>query len=804
MTAFGPLDLRRVPVLPFTLAAIAGVVAALYLDVPPRLLFFVTVALFGLSVFLLAWLRGRWPVVLVVCFALASLAAFRALGALDRNSRRAAEKMSQTGDVATVVGRVTSLPDSRVPSVLLKPVVIRADTLVLSCRVLGVRVYVDSSMVASLRAGDLVSASGTLVPSIRSGRGSVGTLVAAVAGRELATLSPDTAGVTAIPSGGHHLRRAVDRARAFIRDTFDRRLSPDGAALCRALVLGDRSAFGESFSDKLRLTGLSHVFALSGVNVGVLVAVAWVILGLLFLPRVPRLLILMGLVVFYMELGRESPSLVRASLMAVFIVLGALLHRRSSPLNIVASAALVEILWRPLDVVDAGFLLSYLAVLGILAGMQVIRPRLRALRLGQAGRFWSDLAAATISAQVVTLPLVGYLFHRVALVGVIANLLAVPMFGIMLVWSLLLLVIEAVIPSLGAPVAASLGALAWATGRVVDWVAAFPLSAVVLPQFSPAALLAVYLTLGVAAIGLLARRTKMAVLALGVAANVVIWSAVLSGAGRSCTVTFFSVGNGDAALISTASGRNVLVDAGPSYGDASAAGRILRALAERKIARLDAIILTHDDNDHIGGAAEIILTMPVERVFVHPRSERTIPPELELALSARGVPLSTLSAGQILRVDSAAAFTVLSPDSLLMTSAATENEQSLVLRFDCQGSSLLLTGDADSLVEARLAAWGSLLDADLLKVSHHGSRTATTSDFLSRSSPECAVVSVGRRSRYGHPDSTVMARLAGGDVRVYRTDRDGDVTLAAANGSWQRLELPAQAVARRWRLHAAG
>jgi competence protein ComEC len=269
-------------------------------------------------------------------------------------------------------------------------------------------------------------------------------------------------------------------------------------------------------------------------------------------------------------------------------------------------------------------------------------------------------------------------------------------------------------------------------------------------------------------------------------------------------VTFFSVGNGDAALISTASGRNVLVDAGPSYGDASAAGRILRALAERKIARLDAIILTHDDNDHIGGAAEIIMAMPVERVFVHPRSDVTIPTELELALSARGVPLSTLTAGQILRVDSAAAFTVFSPDSLLTTCAATENQQSLVLRFDCHGSSMLLTGDADSLVEERLAAWGSLLDVDLLKVSHHGSRTATTANFLSQSSPELAVVSVGRRSRYGHPDSTVIARLAKHNVRVYRTDRDGDVAFAAANRSWQRLELPAQAVARRWKLHATG
>jgi competence protein ComEC len=148
--------------------------------------------------------------------------------------------------------------------------------------------------------------------------------------------------------------------------------------------------------------------------------------------------------------------------------------------------------------------------------------------------------------------------------------------------------------------------------------------------------------------------------------------------------------------------------------------------------------------------------------------------------------------------------TVLSPDSLLAASAASENERSLVLRFDCRGSSLLLTGDADSLVEQRLAAWDDLLDVDLLKVSHHGSRTATSADFMTRTSPEFALVSVGRRSRYGHPDSTVMARLAEHGASIFRTDRDGDVTFVAADGSWRRVELRAQAVARRWKLYAAG
>jgi competence protein ComEC len=802
VTVSEPLDLRGAPVLPFTLAVLVGATGALYIEAPPHLLFFIALVLFAIAAATLIWFRARWPVVLAACLALAALANYRALLALDRTSRRVVERMSESGSAANVIGRVAALPDSRVGSAVLRSVVIRVDTVTLTPQTLSVRVYADSDVTAGLHTGDLFSASGTLLPSVRPGIGSVGALVAAVSQRELATLVPDTASVAVVHTGGHVLRRAVDRARAFIRNTFDQRLNPDGAALCRALVLGDRSAFGEGFSDKLRLTGLSHVFALSGVNVAVLATVAWAFFGLLLIPRVPRLVILAAVVLFYMELGRESPSLVRASLMAILIVVGALLHRRSSPLNITASAALVEVLWRPLDVVDAGFLLSYLAVLGILTGMQVLGPRLRAQRLGTVNRFWTDIMAATVSAQVATLPLVGYLFHRIPVFGVIANLLAIPLFGIMLVWSLLLLTVEAIVPVLSAPVAASLNTLAWAAGRVVDWAASFPLSAVALPNLSPAVLFAIYLALTVAAIGLLAARLRLSIVAAGLAANFLIWSAVFGGAGRTCSVTFFSVGNGDAALISTSGGCNVLVDAGPSYGGAPAASRILKVLAERRIARLDALILSHNDDDHIGGAAQILCKMPVKQVFGHPQCDNALPAKLGLALTHHGIPLTPLTAGQILRLDSAAELAVLSPDSLLMASAESENQRSLVLRFDHHGSSLLLTGDIDSMVEARLAAWDLRLDVDMLKVSHHGSGTATTARFLNMSSPETAVISVGRHSRYGHPDSSVVARLVACGARVYRTDRDGDVTFSASDGTWRVLERPEQALARRWRLHA--
>ena len=189
--------------------------------------------------------------------------------------------------------------------------------------------------------------------------------VRSLVSRETATIYADSSEIFIRATSGCFIRRGIDRLHEEMVSIYEHRLSQDGAALCKALMLGDRSDFSSEFSSALNLTGLSHIFALSGMNVGLLISLLWLLLGCLFIPYSARYWIMLFVILLYMELGRETPSLLRASIMCGCFIVGRMLNRRAEILNYIAAAACIELLWKPLDLLDAGFQLSYLAILGI-------------------------------------------------------------------------------------------------------------------------------------------------------------------------------------------------------------------------------------------------------------------------------------------------------------------------------------------------------------------------------------------------------------------------------------------------------
>lgn len=259
-----------------------------------------------------------------------------------------------------------------------------------------------------------------------------------------------------------------------------------------------------------------------------------------------------------------------------------------------------------------------------------------------------------------------------------------------------------------------------------------------------------------------------------------VWPVVLSLTGRgTLQLIVLDVGQGDAIAIRTPRARWVLVDAGPSgrNNDASA-HTVVRALRRRGVQRLEALVLTHPDLDHIGGAAAILSSLDVG-VVIDPARRSPKRPYVELIELAdeRGVPWGGWRAGDQWTLDGVT-FEVLAPDSLLSGGDTESNASSLVIHVRCGAFDALLTGDAPADVE--VAVSGSLgADFEVLKVGHHGSDTSTDSLMLARLSPQVSVVSVGRRNRYGHPSPRVLSRLLASGTTLFRTDLDGTVTIVA-------------------------
>ncbi|MFZ5433180.1 MAG: ComEC/Rec2 family competence protein [Calditrichota bacterium] len=527
MDIFSSFSLNRIPILPFTLSAIGGVLLALHFDLPPAVLFWSTVILFLLALIAL-WRRipVRAVAILSVLFIL-SLVGYHATVALDRNVRTAVDGLSEWGGNVELIGNVlyTDDPSDSRSSIVLYNAVLSNDSVEIACNALRIRVLTDTSGMPDLQFGDLVFVRGKLRPSAAYSPVSVGSIIGSLTRQEAAAMRAKPRDIVVQRNGCWDIRRTVDRVRAYVIRTFNASLSPDGAALCKALVLGERSDFSHEFNDELRITGLSHLFALSGMNVGFLAGALWLLLAVFYIPREIRLWILLLTVFFYMLLGREAPSLVRASIMASCLVIGHLLYRQPQILNTVAAAAFIELLWRPLDLIDAGFLLSYLAVIGILGGYSLVREYL--LRVFNKPRnaavlFGSDIVATTTGAQIGTIPLVGFLFGRMPLVGALGNIVAVPGFAVLMLWSVLLLIIQATAPMLTPYVAGSINALSYLLGKLVEIFASLPLASIFVPEFSIVVLILAYAGIAIFASGVALRKFRWILTGLLIVANLTI------------------------------------------------------------------------------------------------------------------------------------------------------------------------------------------------------------------------------------------------------------------------------------------
>ena len=544
------------------------------------------------------------------------------------------------------------------------------------------------------------------------------------------------------------------------------------AALLAGLLLGERTALPRETDDAFRRAGAYHVLAVSGFNVALLAASVFALLTLVGVPRpATAVAAAAALVGFALVVGAQS-SVIRATVMGLILLAGIVLDRQSQLPNALALSGLALLAWRPGDLWDPGFQLSFAATAGIVYLGTPARAVLERLRWP---RGLASAVGVSVAAQGAVLPIMAAHFNQLSLIGPVANLVVVPLAGAATTVGLFALAGAALTDLVG-----SLGLnLAWALAallRLAVWLAAaVPGALVHVPAPGPLAL-ATWLLAAVLAATVAARWGRaVALLFVAAGAGIALWPLVAPDDGR-LRVTFLDVGQGDAILVEVPDGPRALIDGGPGGGARFDVGERVVApfLWNRGIARLDVIAATHADADHSGGLAAVLRGLRVGEIWENGRwgvgHEDTV-----AALGRSGAPRRVLAAGQRLQLGEAAV-TVLSPPADGPAAAVTgENDHSLVLRLDWRGIALLLTGDLTTRGEERLLAGRAPLAATVLKVGHHGSRGSTAAPFVEASRPRIAVVSVGGRNPFRHPAPDVLDRLAIAGARLYRTDRDGAV-----------------------------
>ncbi|HVL45800.1 MAG TPA: DNA internalization-related competence protein ComEC/Rec2 [Acidovorax sp.] len=572
----------------------------------------------------------------------------------------------------------------------------------------------------------------------------------------------------------------VEQLRQRVRDAIMERLvfGPDGlgddsvdtirtrtAGVVAALVTGDQRAIDRADWDVFRATGVAHLMSISGLHITLFAWLAALAVRALW-RRSPRLC-----------LAAPAPSaalwagVLLATAYALFSGWGVPAQRTVTMLAIVALlqwsgrrwpwpqvwllACAAVVLLDPWALAQAGFWLSFVAV-GMLFATNPIA--VEASGKGAAGRFYALVREQWVVTLALT-PLGLLLFGQVSLVGFVANLVAIP-------WVTLVVTPLALGGVLWAPLWSAAALSLQPFTALLQWLAQWPWAAVFLP--------AAPLWAGVAAVAggaLLAMRLpwRLRLLALPLLLPALWWQPARPAAGQF-ELLAADIGQGNAVLVRTAR-HTLLYDAGPRFSRESDAGHrvlvpLLRALGER----VDVLMLSHRDADHTGGAAAVLAQQP--------QAELTGSIEAEHALQ-RVRPSRPCLAGQRWEWDGVA-FEVLHPlsgdDAPVAAKAPRPNALSCVLRVSAartEGASALLVGDIEAPQEQALLARGAPVQADLLLVPHHGSKTSSTAAFLEAVQPRTALVQAGYRNRFGHPAPEVLQRYRARQIAVVESSRCG-------------------------------
>ncbi|MAQ94766.1 MAG: DNA internalization-related competence protein ComEC/Rec2 [Rhodothermaceae bacterium] len=652
-----------------------------------------------------------------------------------------------------------------------------------------------------LRPGDRVRLTGRLAPLPRRRNPAQFDYAAYLARQGVGAMLDvaSEADVTFLGATDHPVPRITEAVRARVRRALARDIpTRDVQALLSALLLADRSAIDAPTLDAFRATGLMHLLAVSGLHVGLVGLVLYQLLkpllGRLGLRRQQvertRTIITLALLAVYVLVAGASVSVVRAFVMVALVLVGRTLERPADALNTLGVAAVAILVHRPAALFDVGFQLSF----GAVAALVTLTPLLTSAvpeRIGQSapGMFVAGSMATSVAATLGTAPALLAHFGRLPVGGLVLNVVAIPLTAATLG--------AGIACTLSAPVpvlAATFGALADVAGRALLWTTetgAETLGWATYDGFldAPSVLVASVLFLAALAFSrrpVARRRLTMAAvgcLALG------SWMGVVRGdAEPTLDVVFLDVGQGDATLISTPRGAQVLVDAGlrSPYVD-EGERTLLPHLHRYGIRRLDALVLTHADADHIGGTRSLLTAVEVGRLVTNGQDgESALWTDVLHVADSLGIPIQPVSGGDTLAVDPAVRIRVLGPSGPM----SSPNDASVVLRIEHGATRWLLTGDAEVAGEAALVGrFRAHLGADVVKVGHHGSRTSSTAALVAAvGQPEVAVVSVARRNRYGLPNAEPLARWAETGADLLHTSAEGAIWLRSDGERIDRVD----------------
>ncbi len=576
------------------------------------------------------------------------------------------------------------------------------------------------------------------------------------------------------------------KVRTHVITSLENMLTYEKAALMTAMLTGYRENLAESMEEAFRASGLLHIMAVSGANIAFLLFPLLWLFRILCIHRKVAAGATIPVLIFYCFVTGMEASVLRASVMAIVIMAGKILDRKSELMNSIGIAAFILLLINPLMLFDVGFQLS----VGATLGLALLYRRILNMIPKKVPKTLRETAAATMAAQAGVLPLLIQYFSKVSLVSILSNLFVIPLTGLATVMGMLAVIINSISRALGTWIGYMLQGVLHIILVVTDFFASIPWAEVNMHHFQLpwfGLYYSILIIAGVYGMAFFVRYKK------AIAAGLFLLGLVLILEGLypdRLKVIFIDVGQGDSTFVQTTDGFHLLIDGGGSYFEKETGyiGKqvLFPLLMHEGVHTIDKIIISHAHADHYYGVLTLIDVFPVKSIGL-PEYSNVYEDFSELldVCEKKGISTQFYSQGDTISIGEKTVFKVMHP-SKGYDYEGNLNNTSLSGFLEYGELQILFAGDMEQDAECAFLRCQSQMDCDILKVAHHGGKNSTTEQFLLQTMPEISVISVGKNN-FGHPSDIVSGRLNSIGAKIYTTLKNGAV-IVESDGETYRVK----------------
>ncbi len=560
------------------------------------------------------------------------------------------------------------------------------------------------------------------------------------------------------------------KIRFYIKNKIDNHFNQEEGSLLKGILLGDTENISDEIIENFRASSISHVLAVSGAHISCLIIGISFISNLIFKStNLKKIIIIFILTIFVFIIG-FSPSIIRSFIMVSLILISKLIHKKSNAyLNMVISVFIV-LLYNPYYINNVSFLLSFLATFGIIYMHSKLKKRIRIEN--KILSYIVNIILISVYSNLFIFPIIAYFFNQVSFSFFITNLFISPIILILEIMGMIFIISPNIFSSLFSSILNIFLKLLILISNIGSKI---PFSKILVSSPSIIEILLYYLFI----FHMTNRKKYITRKILIILAIIVIGGNVCSKFLSPFTIYFIDVGQGDSTLIKTKYGKTILIDGGGSDSYDVGKNVLLPYILNKRIRKIDYMIISHFDSDHIKGLFAVMENLKVENIIISKQYEETDNlKNFEKIVNEKKIRVYIVKQGDEIIVDKDTRIKILWPDENQVTDNPINNN-SIVAKLIYQDISILFTGDIEEVAEKKIVGKisESELKSTILKVPHHGSKTSSTEEFLEKVNPKISLIGVGENNQFGHPSNITLKKLKSINCKVYRTDEMGEVIL---------------------------